>query len=77
VEVHIRRFDAADERAVREVVEHALDAYERLDVFFANAGITGPHATFADVSEEDFMAVLRTNALRQDHPRYSANSAAW
>ncbi|GKT87177.1 3-oxoacyl-(acyl-carrier-protein) reductase [Colletotrichum tofieldiae] len=63
VEVHIRKFDAAEESAVREVVSHAVTTYGRLDVFFANAGITGPHNVFTDITEEDFMQNLRTNVL--------------
>ncbi|XXG96391.1 hypothetical protein Hte_002673 [Hypoxylon texense] len=61
VDVHVRRFDAADERAVKAVVDHAVDTYGRLDVFFANAGIVGKYATFGDFSKDEFMKVLDTN----------------
>ncbi|KAF2461196.1 dehydrogenase with different specificitie [Lineolata rhizophorae] len=62
VDVHARRFDAADEDAVRSVVDEAVEMYGRLDVFFANAGVaTG--RVFGDVSAEDFMKTLRVNAL--------------
>ncbi|OTA99852.1 hypothetical protein M426DRAFT_324744 [Hypoxylon sp. CI-4A] len=61
VDVHARRFDAADETAVREVVDHALKTYGRLDVFFANAGVVGPYATFAGFDKAQFMRVLDTN----------------
>jgi hypothetical protein len=64
VEVHTRQFDAADEAAVKAVVDDALAKYGRLDVFFANAGITGPHKVFSDISDEEFMNVLRVNTLR-------------
>jgi len=63
VDVHVRRFDAADEEAVKEVVGHAMTAYGRLDVFFANAGITGAHVAFNDVTAGDFMQVLKVNTL--------------
>ncbi|KUI67360.1 3-oxoacyl-[acyl-carrier-protein] reductase FabG [Cytospora mali] len=63
VEVHTRKFDAADEPAVKEVVGDALRRYGRLDVMFANAGITGDYVLFSDTSEEDFMKVLRVNTL--------------
>ncbi|EGY20020.1 hypothetical protein HYQ45_005342 [Verticillium longisporum] len=63
VEVHVRRFDAAEEQAVRDVVAHAVTTYGRLDVFFANAGIVGPMALFTDVTETDFMQMMRTNVL--------------
>ncbi|KAI1152927.1 putative 3-oxoacyl-reductase FabG [Nemania diffusa] len=61
VSVHIRQFDAADEQAVKAVVDEAIQNYGRLDVFFANAGMVGPMAAFTDVSKEDFMKVLDTN----------------
>lgn len=62
-EVHTRTFDAADESAVKAVVDAAVKQYGRLDVFFANAGITGPHAAFTDIDVEDFQQVFRTNTL--------------
>ncbi|CAN8103655.1 unnamed protein product [Discula destructiva] len=62
-EVHTRVFDAADEPAVKAVVDEAVERYGRLDVMFANAGVTGLPARFTDVSEKDFMEVLRVNAL--------------
>lgn len=61
--VHTRQFDAADEKAINEVVKDALDRYGRLDVFFANAGITGPHTKFSDVDADEFMDTMRVNAL--------------
>ncbi|KAI1281743.1 putative 3-oxoacyl-reductase FabG [Xylaria sp. FL0933] len=61
VDVHVRQFDAADEKAVKAVVDHAVETYQRLDVFFANAGIVGPLAPFTDISKEDFMKVIDTN----------------
>ncbi len=63
MDVHTRRFDAADETAVRAVVSDAVERYGRLDVFFANAGIIGSTVTFQDVDEEDFMRTLRVNTL--------------
>ncbi|KAI1269752.1 putative 3-oxoacyl-reductase FabG [Xylariaceae sp. FL1019] len=61
VDIHVRQFDAADEAAVKAVVDHAVQTYKRLDVFFANAGVVGPHAMFNDISKEDFMKVMETN----------------
>jgi len=63
VEVHARQFDAADEKAIKEVVNDALQRYGRLDVFFANAGIIGPHGLFADIEAEGFMETMRVNSL--------------
>jgi NAD(P)-dependent dehydrogenase (short-subunit alcohol dehydrogenase family) len=64
VEVHAWQFDAADEGKVKAVVDDALGRYGRLDVFFANAGITGLPTVFTEVTDEDFMNVLRVNTLR-------------
>ncbi|TGJ88099.1 hypothetical protein E0Z10_g667 [Xylaria hypoxylon] len=61
VDVHVRQFDAADEKAVKAVVDDAMENYGRLDVFFANAGIVGPMAAFTDISKEDFMKIMDTN----------------
>ncbi|OIW27163.1 NAD(P)-binding protein [Coniochaeta ligniaria NRRL 30616] len=63
VDVHTRQFDAADESAVKAVVDEAVAKYGRLDVFFANAGIVGPHKVLSDVTDEEFMNVLRVNTL--------------
>ncbi len=64
VDIHVRQFDAADEKAVKAVVDDAMARYGRLDVFFANAGTVGPHALFSDISGDDFMNVFRVNTLR-------------
>lgn len=64
VEVHTRQFDAADEAKVKAVVDDALERYGRLDVFFANAGITGMPIMFTDVSSDDFMNTIKINTLR-------------
>ncbi|KAI0180772.1 NAD(P)-binding protein [Hypoxylon sp. FL1284] len=61
VDVHVRRFDAADEASVKAVVDHAVQTYGRLDVFFANAGVVGKYALFSDFDKDEFMKVLDTN----------------
>ncbi|KAK0706984.1 hypothetical protein B0T26DRAFT_728786 [Lasiosphaeria miniovina] len=63
VDVHVRKFDAAAEEAVKAVVDDALARYGRLDVFFANAGIIGPLSKFTDVDADDFMEAFRVNTL--------------
>lgn len=65
VQIHIRQLDAADEAAIKAVTEEAVAEYGRLDVMFANAGITGALQHFLDVSSEEFMKTMRTNVLRQ------------
>jgi NAD(P)-dependent dehydrogenase (short-subunit alcohol dehydrogenase family) len=64
VEVHTKEFDAADEKAVKEVVDDAVRRYGRLDVFFANAGIVGPMSVFEEVEGDELMEVVRVNTLR-------------
>ena len=49
---------------MRAVVEEAVSKYGRLDVMFANAGITGTNKDFRDTEAEDVMKVLKTNVLR-------------
>lgn len=64
VEVHTRKFDAADEQSVKEVIDHAVKTYGRLDIFFANAGIVGTNKVFTDISADEFLSTLRTNVVR-------------
>lgn len=49
---------------MKAVIDEAISAYGRLDIFFANAGIVGTHKLFSDISDEEFMRTLRTNVLR-------------
>lgn len=62
-EVHTRQFDAADEKSVKAVVAHAISTYGRLDIFFANAGVVGNNKIFTAISEDEFLATLRTNVV--------------
>ncbi|KAI9373376.1 hypothetical protein BJX61DRAFT_383906 [Aspergillus egyptiacus] len=63
VDVHVRAFDAADETAVKAVIDHALSTYKRLDIFFANAGIAGQSKMFTEVSAAEFAETLRVNTV--------------
>ncbi|RHZ47602.1 SDR family NAD(P)-dependent oxidoreductase [Aspergillus thermomutatus] len=63
VEVQIRKFDAAEEDAVKAVVDDAIARYGRLDIFFANAGIVGQNKIFTDVTGDDFARTLRVNTI--------------
>lgn len=67
-EVHVRKFDAADEESVKKVVSDAVEKYGRLDVFFANAGIVGQPKIFSDVTAEEFLGTLKTNVVRYVPP---------
>ncbi len=69
VDIHVRQFDAADEPSMKKVVEEALEKYGRLDVMFANAGISSMKV-FYEASGEEFMHMMRTNVLRYLHPPY-------
>lgn len=63
VEVHTRQFDAADEDAVKGVIDDALQRYGRLDVFFANAGVSGQPKLLEHIEADEFMATMRVNTL--------------
>jgi len=63
VEVHSQKFDAADEASVKAVVDHAIQTYGRLDIFFANAGIVGNNKLFSDIKDDEFLSTLRTNVV--------------
>ncbi|KAF1841063.1 NAD(P)-binding protein [Cucurbitaria berberidis CBS 394.84] len=62
VDIHTRQFDAAHEPSVRDIVKEVVDKYGRLDVFFANAGISS-QKVFWEEDAEGFMKVMKTNAL--------------
>ncbi|KAI6823429.1 NAD(P)-binding protein [Hortaea werneckii] len=63
VEVHAQQIDAGEEADVERVVNEALEKYGRLDVFFANAGISHLPSRIFEASADDFMKTMRTNAL--------------
>ena len=68
VNVHPRKFDAADEAAVKAVIDEAISKYGRLDIMFANAAARGTHTLLGDIEEEDFMRTMRINVLRRVAP---------
>ena len=55
--------DAGSESDVQSLVERALAELSGLDVFFANAGISGAPYTFEETSVENFQDVLRVNLI--------------
>ena len=57
------RIDAGREEDVAGAVEKAISAFGGLDVFFANAGISGGMAHIFDTSVELFAEVLRVNLI--------------
>jgi len=55
--------DVTDEASVRRAVAETLDAFGRIDVFFNNAGIEGPHAPLEDYPLDAFRRTLDVNVV--------------
>jgi NAD(P)-dependent dehydrogenase (short-subunit alcohol dehydrogenase family) len=55
--------DVTDEASVRRYVAETLSAFGRIDFFFNNAGIEGPHAALADYPLESFRRTLDVNVV--------------
>ena len=66
VNIHTQQLDAGEEADIERVVNDALGKYSRLDVFFANAGISISTERVTEASAEKFMKVMKTNAMRCD-----------
>ncbi|QRV79157.1 Enoyl-(Acyl carrier protein) reductase [Ceratobasidium sp. AG-Ba] len=62
VKVTVQQADAADEEAISGICKRAIKEEGRLDVFFANAGIANAEF-FTDITEQDFMKMMRVNVL--------------
>ncbi|CAK3990181.1 3-oxoacyl-[acyl-carrier- ] reductase [Lecanosticta acicola] len=63
VEILPREVDAADEDQVKGVVDEALEKYGKLDVFFANAGISINPKSVLESTVEDFKSTMEINAM--------------
>ena len=55
--------DAGDETAIKALVDQAVADHGRLDIFFANAGISGGLKSIFDQTAEDWTDLLRTNLI--------------
>jgi NAD(P)-dependent dehydrogenase (short-subunit alcohol dehydrogenase family) len=55
--------DAGSEDDVRALVDRAVGEHGRLDVFFANAGISGGLASIFEQSVQDWEEILRVNLI--------------
>ena len=55
--------DAGGEEAVRKLVEDVLAEHGGLDIFFANAGISGGFASIAEQTAADWAEILRVNLI--------------
>jgi NAD(P)-dependent dehydrogenase (short-subunit alcohol dehydrogenase family) len=57
------RMDAGDEGQVRDLVNQVAREHGGIDIFFANAGVSGGFATIAEQSAEDWTEILRVNLI--------------
>jgi NAD(P)-dependent dehydrogenase (short-subunit alcohol dehydrogenase family) len=55
--------DAGDDAAVRRLVQTAVDRFGRLDIVFANAGISGGFKSIFEQNAEDWAEILRVNLI--------------
>lgn len=54
--------DVAEREQVRHMIARTVDAFDRLDVIFNNAGISKPEA-FMDITEDSWNRIMRVNGL--------------
>ena len=57
------RLDAGDEREVHDLVELVAREHGGIDIFFANAGISGGWAAISEQTAEDWAEILRVNLI--------------
>ena len=55
--------DAGDEQAVQDLIRRAQTDFGGLDIFFANAGVSGGLASIFEQSVEDWEQILRVNLI--------------
>jgi NAD(P)-dependent dehydrogenase (short-subunit alcohol dehydrogenase family) len=55
--------DAGNEEHVRDIVNQVVHAHGGLDIFFANAGISGGFASISEQTAEDWAEILRVNLI--------------
>lgn len=55
--------DAGDEQQVRDLVEQVARDHGGIDIFFANAGISGGWSSIAEQSAADWAEILRVNLI--------------
>lgn len=63
VKIHPKKVDAAEESDISALVDECLATYGRLDIFFANAGVSVTMSSVLDGNASDFMDVMRVNSL--------------
>ena len=57
------RCDAGSEGEVRDLIKKVVSEQGKLDIFFANAGVSGGFASIADQTAEDWAEILRINLI--------------
>lgn len=57
------RCDAGSEADIKQLIDNVTGQHGGLDIFFANAGISGGFATIAEQTEEDWTEILRVNLI--------------
>ena len=57
------RVDAGDEEQVQKLVDAVVSQHGRLDIFFANAGVSGGFASIAEQTAADWAEILRINLI--------------
>ena len=57
------KVDAGSEAAIHALVEQVARDHGGLDIFFANAGVSGGWATIAEQTEKDWAEILRVNLI--------------
>lgn len=57
------QMDAGDEAAVKALVDETVERQGGIDIFFANAGISGGFASIAEQSADDWAEILRVNLI--------------
>lgn len=60
-EAMLAKTDVSNEDMVREGIQAAVDAWGRLDIVFANAGINGTWAPIEELSVEDWQTTMDIN----------------
>lgn len=59
--VHTDIVDVADEAAVQQAVQNAINRMGRIDACFANAGISQGERSFMDISDDNYRRVMGIN----------------
>jgi len=57
------RVDAGDEEQVQKLVDAVVSQHGRLDIFFANAGVSGGFASISEQTAADWAEILRINLI--------------